>query len=464
MIPPVICKKDKTYTPDVCDPCETLDARVTALEEDAQQRMTAGDNVTISSENVISAVDEKLAISSATASTAYNVLLGTGATAQTRQYDNGLSYNYTMTGQIGQHRSGFSTLIVGNNRDASTPGNRKGAIKIYGTQEYGTTLVSNPASHDDIAVTLPASGGTLALTSDVPNVTVTPLLGTGTRIATIDVAGTSTDLYAPSSGGSTAVKNVWYGTCSDTASPRTVTTATGDFSLVIGNVLYVEMTHAAPIQSAIAINVDGTGAKPCSWPGTNPWQDGETVCFVYNGASFTLISSGTATTSVYGRTVLSNAVDSTSEVSAATPMAVKTAYDLADSKSVVSVAPVYASGIDLGTITVDSVDTHLYMPPSSDIEYSFSYTTTESSFMWKYDVYDANIASYDITYLSKARFYICNDGNSAYTYYRAVPNIGIYNYRDYIRYVLTLDYASTVGHKLIAITPWNIQGIWDITR
>lgn len=44
------------------------------------------------------------------------------------------------------------------------------------------------------------------------------------------------------------------------------------------------------------------------------------------------VSIPNATTSVYGATILSSAVNSTSEAAAATPLAVKTAYDLANSK------------------------------------------------------------------------------------------------------------------------------------
>lgn len=44
------------------------------------------------------------------------------------------------------------------------------------------------------------------------------------------------------------------------------------------------------------------------------------------------VSIPNATTSVYGATILSSAVNSTSETAAATPLAVKTAYDLADGK------------------------------------------------------------------------------------------------------------------------------------
>ena len=460
MIPPVICKKDKTYAPDICDPCETLDARVTALEEEVQHKMTPGENIVISPDNVISAVDEKLAISSASANTAYNVILGTGATTQTRQYDNGLSYNYTMAGQIGQNRRGESTLIVGNNRDASTPGNRKGGIKIYGIQEYGTTLVSNPASHDDITVTLPASAGTLALTSDVPDVTVTPLLGTGQRIATIDVAGNSTDLYAPSGGGSTAVKNVWYGTCSNNSTPRMVSTLTGDFTYTAGNTVFVKMTYANT-NNTLNLNVDGQG-QATAGPGKPSFAAGDLVGFVYDGTQFVMIDNGIASTTEYGRTMLSSATNSTSTTVAATPSAVKAAYDLASSKSVVSVNPVYASGHDLGTITIDSTTTHLYMPTGGFIEYFFAYTTETSSIAWKYDVYDANIASYDITYLSRPRFYLCNDSSSS-TYYTAIPKVTIYKDRDFVRYVLTLEYANTVGYKLVAVTPWNVQGSWSIT-
>ena len=86
-----------------------------------------------------------------------------------------------------------------------------------------------------------------------------------------------------------------------------------------------------------------------------------------------------ASTSAYGITKLSNSTSSTSQVLAATPKAVKTAYDLANGKpdlgttsttaatgdhthdySKVSVSQTKTSGIEIGKVTIDGVSTPLY--------------------------------------------------------------------------------------------------------
>lgn len=51
---------------------------------------------------------------------------------------------------------------------------------------------------------------------------------------------------------------------------------------------------------------------------------------IYDGTNFVLIEKEPATTTYYGVTKLSSATNSTSEVLAATPKAVKTTYDVAN--------------------------------------------------------------------------------------------------------------------------------------
>ena len=62
------------------------------------------------------------------------------------------------------------------------------------------------------------------------------------------------------------------------------------------------------------------------------------VEFVYSGTYWLMVNPGPATTSYEGTVKLSSAIDSTSEALAATPNAVKTAYDALDaSKSSVTI-------------------------------------------------------------------------------------------------------------------------------
>lgn len=65
-------------------------------------------------------------------------------------------------------------------------------------------------------------------------------------------------------------------------------------------------------------------------------------------------------TSAYGLVKLSTSTSSASDALAATASSVKSAYDLAASKSAVSFAQTMTSGDAIGTLTIDGVDTILY--------------------------------------------------------------------------------------------------------
>ena len=128
-------------------------------------------------------------------------------------------------------------------------------------------------------------------------------------------------------------RNIWYGTCSTSASssPKTITTASGDFSLTTGNMLVVLFSHANSLSSA-SLQVDG-GASKSAYPmdGTsdisNRWGSNELVMFAYDGTKFIMLEQGKASTTAYGITKLNNTVTSTSTSEAATANAVKSAYD-----------------------------------------------------------------------------------------------------------------------------------------
>ena len=259
-------------------------------------------------------------------------------------------------------------------------------------------------------------------------VSVTQVLSTGTKIAEIDVDGTTTDLYAPSGGGgggsvddvqvngvsvvvsgiaqvtvptatsdltndsnfvsdasyvhtdnnftnadvtklngiasgaevnvqsdwneadsssdayiknkpTIPTENLWYGTSSTAAGTqaKTATTTSGDFALVTGNMVRVKFDNANSYNGTATLNVDGKGAVDIARVGTTKttryyWTAGEVVDFVYDGTNFVMSDKGTATTTYYGLTKLSSSTSSTSTALAATPSAVKAAYDLANSK------------------------------------------------------------------------------------------------------------------------------------
>ena len=81
-----------------------------------------------------------------------------------------------------------------------------------------------------------------------------------------------------------------------------------------------------------------------------------------SGSGTSTATIGPASTSAYGVTKLSSATNSTSTTLAATASAVKSAYDLASGKSVVSVSGLEANGTSIGTITIDGTANSIKVP------------------------------------------------------------------------------------------------------
>lgn len=153
-----------------------------------------------------------------------------------------------------------------------------------------------------------------------------------------DASHTHDDRYYTETEVDTAIadsKHMWYGTCPTAANTaaKVVTTNTGNFSLTAGNIVYVLFTYAAYSNSTL--NVDGTGAIAIKTAGTTgvvtyQWAANEAIGFVYDGTYFRMLDGMVANTTYYGMTKLSSSTSSTSTTMAATPSAVKSAYDLAD--------------------------------------------------------------------------------------------------------------------------------------
>lgn len=127
---------------------------------------------------------------------------------------------------------------------------------------------------------------------------------------------------------------VHYGTCSTAAATAAKVVALTGFSLVTGAEIAVKFT-AANTAANPTLNVNNTGAKSIMKYGTtaadtNMWQAGAVVVFAYDGTNWVMEDGTTATTTYYGVTKLSSATNSTATNLAATPSAVKSAYDLAN--------------------------------------------------------------------------------------------------------------------------------------
>ena len=136
---------------------------------------------------------------------------------------------------------------------------------------------------------------------------------------------------------STASQNVFYGSSSTSASTQTKVVTVDDWEFSTGNILFVKFTNANTYNGTAIISIDGV-TKDIATVGTTKtsryyWKSGELVGFVYDGTNMLMLEAGTATTTYYGVTKLSDSTTSTSTSLSATANAVKKAYDLADSKA-----------------------------------------------------------------------------------------------------------------------------------
>lgn len=124
-----------------------------------------------------------------------------------------------------------------------------------------------------------------------------------------------------------------YGECSTAAATQTKdVTVDSSFALEEGATVLVKFTNAQTYNGQPMLNVNSTGAKGIVSRGTTvgvryQWLAGEALLFVYDGANWSEINGGLASTTYYGVTKLSSSTTSTSTALAATPSAVKAVND-----------------------------------------------------------------------------------------------------------------------------------------
>ena len=131
-------------------------------------------------------------------------------------------------------------------------------------------------------------------------------------------------------------QKIYYATCDTAASTagKIALTVNNDFKLETGAMVRVKFanndtyngTSTLKVDNADAINIIRVGA---TIKNRYYWLAGEVVDFIYDGTNFVMLEGGIATTTYYGMTKLSSSISSTSTALAATPSAVKQAYDLA---------------------------------------------------------------------------------------------------------------------------------------
>jgi len=223
--------------------------------------------------------DAKLQVAAVTSGTTYYPIVGTGTTAATRQYD---TTGFIYEGINGTTSEvGLAKLTLGNSTVSGTANNKKGQLKLYGTNDNYVLLEYEGTSYNRL-ITFPDMGGTVALTSQIPSIpTSTGNSKTGitaSTTATKTTLGTATSIYGVKSGdnstttaskasGSNGSASTW--TFEEKSIPNVTSAGSGSFtSTVTNHVLSFSHTHTAPtIGTAIKVQSKsggGNGTAP-SW-------------------------------------------------------------------------------------------------------------------------------------------------------------------------------------------------------
>jgi hypothetical protein len=129
---------------------------------------------------------------------------------------------------------------------------------------------------------------------------------------------------------------IFYGACNTAATTASkAVTIEGITELATGDVFIIVFANYQGYNGIPKLNINQLGDQNIKrLTGSNAakyeWSAGEAVVFVWNGSCFLICNGGVATTENYGKTRLTNAVDSSSETLAATAKAVKTVNDRID--------------------------------------------------------------------------------------------------------------------------------------
>ena len=189
--------------------------------------------------------------------------------------------------------------------------------------------VNSKALYSDITLSASDVGAAPSSTVSCTTANVKSALGTGSGIAKF-LREDGTWQYTP---------KVYYGECTTTSTTQTKVVSIPEItSLTTGLCVRVKFTYAQDYDGQPKLQINSLGAKGIVRSGSEgavlfEWKGGTVIDFVYNGTDFVIQGGDIPSTTYYGsRIKLSSSTSSTSENLAATPKAVKTAYDLANGK------------------------------------------------------------------------------------------------------------------------------------
>lgn len=123
--------------------------------------------------------------------TTYCVPFAANAGNQSLLGNDGLRY-YTKQGTTSA--VGWGELVLGNNTSTGTAGNKSGWVKLFSEKNGQAELTYTAAATGNTTHYLPTTGGTLLNTGTT---SFTQTLTSGTKIGSIKINGTSTDIFAP---------------------------------------------------------------------------------------------------------------------------------------------------------------------------------------------------------------------------------------------------------------------------
>lgn len=338
--------------------------------------------------------DEKLKVEEVSTSlTTYYFILSDGTTnASIRQIDSDSLWYQEQAG-VANSSMGLAALHIGNGKTYAE-GNKEGRLFIHGnSQGYYICLMSNSLTSSH-TLTFPDKAGTIALTSDIPTITLNGTATTSPSFYAPTSAGTS-GYYLKSNGsgepswaaietGGTGTVTTWYGTCSTTASTTAKAVTCSNFTLSAGAIIGV-LFSTANTAATPTLNVNSTGAKTIYVGGNTAlssttnvlkWSANTMVYFMYDGTYFRYITSVSAASVVPSRGA--NTWYGTSSTTATTAAKTSTIDNYVLTKgSLVSVTFSTANTYVAGAITLNINSTG-----AKTIYYNNAATSTTNTLLW----------------------------------------------------------------------------------
>ena len=197
--------------------------------------------------------------------------------------------------------------------------------------------VNGKALSSDISLT--ASDVGAASSADIPSAYTSNPAMDGTASPGSSAAYAKGDHVHPTdTSKADKLAGVYFGVCSTAAgTQQKEVTISGITALETGLSIRVQFENYQNYNGVPTLKLNSFAAKSMYLYGSNgaaryEWRAGEVLDLVYDGTYWMIVDGTHATTTYYGMTKLSSSTSSTSEALAATPLAVKTAYDLADGK------------------------------------------------------------------------------------------------------------------------------------